>query len=72
MSIKRLFRVKRARGNEDGFIDGESGGSGDEKGEKRVELMNIGYVILPICILILFACAPTKVKVYPKSQKKVL
>ena len=27
--------------------------------------MNIGYVILSICILILFACAPTKVKIYP-------
>jgi hypothetical protein len=29
--------------------------------------MNIGYVILSICILILFACAPTKVKIYPRE-----
>jgi hypothetical protein len=29
--------------------------------------MNIGYVILSICILILFACAPTEVKIYPRE-----
>jgi hypothetical protein len=29
--------------------------------------MNIGYVILSICILILFACAPTEVKIYPRD-----
>jgi hypothetical protein len=27
--------------------------------------MNMGHAILTICILILFACAPTKVKIYP-------
>ena len=51
--------------------DGESGGSEDEKGEKRIELMNIRYVILSICILILFACAPTKVKIYPRETPPV-
>jgi hypothetical protein len=40
---------------------------GDEEGEKGIELMNIGYVILSICILILFACEPTKVKIYPRE-----
>jgi len=29
--------------------------------------MNIRDVILSICIVILFACAPTKVKIYPKE-----
>jgi hypothetical protein len=29
--------------------------------------MNIRYVILSICIVILFACAPTKVKIYPRE-----
>ncbi len=29
--------------------------------------MKIGFVILSICILILFACAPTKVKIYPRE-----
>jgi len=27
----------------------------------------IGYVALSICILVLFACAPTKVEIYPKE-----
>ena len=39
----------------------------ERKREKRIELMNIGYVFLSICILILFACAPTKVKIYPRE-----
>jgi hypothetical protein len=30
-------------------------------------LMNTGYVILSIWILILLACAPTKVKIYPRE-----
>ena len=42
--------------------DSASGESGDGDGEKGIELMNIRYVILSICILILFACAPTKVE----------
>lgn len=29
--------------------------------------MKIGYITLTICIFILFACAPTKVKIYPKE-----
>jgi len=47
--------------------DGKGSGSEDEDGEKGIELMNIRYVILSICILILFACAPTKVKIYPRE-----
>ena len=47
--------------------DSASGESGDGDGEKGIELMNIRYVILSICILILFACAPTKVKIYPRE-----
>jgi len=33
--------------------------------------MNIGYVTLSICILILFACAPTEVKIYPRETPPV-
>jgi len=29
--------------------------------------MKIGYMILSICIFVLFACAPTKVKIYPRE-----
>ncbi|HSB05954.1 MAG TPA: L,D-transpeptidase family protein, partial [Thermodesulfobacteriota bacterium] len=34
-------------------------------------MMNIGYVILSIFIFILFACAPTRVKIYPRETPPV-
>jgi len=42
-------------------------GSGEEWGEKGIELMSIRHAILSFCIVILFACAPTTVKIYPKE-----
>ena len=32
-------------------------------------MMKIGNIILAICILALYSCAPTKVKIYPKETK---
>jgi hypothetical protein len=35
--------------------------------DKKRAVMRIGYITLSICILVLFACAPTKVKIYPRE-----
>jgi hypothetical protein len=32
--------------------------------------MRMGYIILSICILALLACAPTKVRIYPKETQR--
>jgi hypothetical protein len=45
------------------FRDGEGGESGDEE-------MRMGYIILSICMLALLACAPTKVRIYPKETQR--
>jgi len=35
--------------------------------DKKRAVMRIGYITLSICILVLFACAPTQVKIYPRE-----
>lgn len=38
-----------------------------EKNKKGMGLIKIGCVTLFICILVLFACTPTRVKIYPRE-----